>query len=353
MVDPDLRELRQRVDLLNLEILELLNRRLSIVQAIREVKERSGERLFNPEREAEEVGRLLSANQGPMTADLVRKVFGEVFRMSLDFMQRESSRELCVHRRPGQPDRIVQVRGHALGGGRPQLVAGPCSVESPEQLRSVAVALRAAGVGFLRGGAFKPRTSPYSFQGLGLRGLEILREVADETGMAVVTEILDPGTLDDCLRLADVLQVGARNMYNYELLRLLGRSEKPVLLKRGFMATLEEFVLSAEYVAKEGNDRIVLCERGIRTHETWTRNTLDLSAVPLLKMETPFPVVVDVSHGTGRKDIVVPMARAALAAGADGIMIEVHPHPAQALSDNAQQLDVDEFGRFVRQVLGP
>ena len=191
----------------------------------------------------------------------------------------------------------------------------------------------------------------YPLQGLGVEGLKILRDVADRYDMVVVTEILDPRNYEEASLYSDIFQVGTRNMYNYELLSLLGRSDKPVMLKRGFMATLEEFILAAEYIAKEGNEQIILCERGIRTHERWTRNTLDLSAIPLLKLETPFPVVVDVSHGTGRKDIMIPMARAALAAGADGVMCEVHPNPALALSDNAQQMDFDEMTTFCREVL--
>ena len=352
MTDNELKALRDQVDEINLGILGLMNERLRLVEQIRQVKDRRGQQLFDPQREAEQLTRLLLANEGPMTADLVREVFKEVFQLSLAFMEQDSRRQLHVHRAAGEPDRVVEARGHRLGGERPRLIAGPCSVESADQLMTVARHLRGLGVGFLRGGAFKPRTSPYSFQGLGVDGLKILREVADEVGMAVVAEILDPRSFDDCLRYTDVFQVGARNMYNYELLRLLGQTDRPVLLKRGFMATLQEFTLAAEYVAKEGNERLILCERGIRTHERWTRNTLDLSAVPLLKQATPFPVVVDVSHGTGRKDILIPMAKAALAAGAAGIMLEVHPNPALALSDNAQQMDLDEATGFVEGVFG-
>ena len=352
MNDDDLEGLRERIDAINLDLLGLMNERLEVIEQIRKVKDRRGERLFSPQREAEELTSLLLANPGPMPADLVRQVFKEIFKLSLAHMEQDSRRQLHVHRGPGEPDRIFEVRGHELGGARPQLIAGPCSVESADQLLTVARHLRSLGVGFLRGGAYKPRTSPYSFQGLGVDGLKLLREVADELGMAVVTEILDPRSFDDCLEYTDVFQVGARNMYNYELLRLLGGTDKPVLIKRGFMATLQEFIFAAEYVAKEGNERIILCERGIRTHEPWTRNTLDLSAVPLLKLETPFPVVVDITHGTGRKDILAPMAKAALAAGAAGIMVEVHPNPTLALSDNAQQMNLAEATAFVETVFG-
>ncbi|HCP46274.1 MAG TPA: 3-deoxy-7-phosphoheptulonate synthase [Deltaproteobacteria bacterium] len=344
-----LESLRAEVDAANLKILDALNERLRLVEAIRRIKEKSSSRLYSPEREAEMLDQLMLANRGPISADELRSLFKEIFKLSLDHMKADTRMQLHVHRAEGDEDRVYEVRGHRLGEG-PQLIAGPCSVESVEQCELVAARLAALGVGFLRGGAFKPRTSPYSFQGLGEAGLKMLREVADRHDMAVVTEILDTRHFDLVERYTDVFQVGTRNMYNYELLKLLGQADRPVLLKRGFMATLEEFLLAAEYVAKEGNQRIVLCERGIRTHERWTRNTLDLSAIPLLRMATPFPVVVDISHGTGRTDIMVPMARAALAAGAQGLMVEVHPSPALALSDNAQQLDLEQVDAFYAAV---
>ncbi|MEE2828016.1 MAG: bifunctional 3-deoxy-7-phosphoheptulonate synthase/chorismate mutase [Myxococcota bacterium] len=352
MGDSELRGLRNTIDEINTNLLRLLNQRLRVVEQIQNIKQQTTSVLFSPEREAEMLENLLLANEGPLTADLVRHVFKEIFKLSLDHMETEVRSGLKVHRSPGDADRSYTVRGHVLGGGTPQLIAGPCSVESAEQLDAVAAHLSSMGVGFLRGGAFKPRTSPYSFQGLGVEGLRLLREAADNHGMAVVTEILDPRSFEENAHYSDIFQVGTRNMYNYELLKLLGSSGKPVLLKRGFMATLEEFILAAEYIAKEGNEQIILCERGIRTHERWTRNTLDLSAVPLLKLETPFPVVIDVSHGTGRKDIMAPMAQAALAAGADGIMCETHPNPALALSDNAQQMDLAEVTAFYETVFG-
>ena len=353
MNSDDLAGLRERIDDINGELLRLLNERLRLVEKIKDVKQRSSTALFSPEREAQMFDKLLLSNEGPLTADLVRHIFKEVFKLSLDHMEAEGRRSLRVHRNLGDPDSVYEIAGHRLGGGTPQLIAGPCSVESAEQLDRVAAKLSSLGVGFLRGGAFKPRTSPYSFQGLGVDGLKLLRAAADTHGMAVVTEILDPRTFEENERYSDVFQVGTRNMYNYELLRLLGQAGKPVMLKRGFMATLEEFILAAEYIAKEGNEQIILCERGIRTHERWTRNTLDLSAIPLLKLETPFPVVVDVSHGTGRKDIMIPMAKAALAAGADAIMCETHPTPALALSDNAQQMDLAEVAAFHAEVFSP
>ena len=343
--------LRAQIDSTNEQLLALLNERLRLVEQIRAVKEKSSHRLYSPEREADMLDRLLLSNKGPLSADKLRHIFKEIFTLSLDHMEADKRRRLRVHRGPDDEDSVYVIRGHRLGA-TPQMIAGPCSVESVEQCEAVARRVKSLGGSFLRGGAYKPRTSPYSFQGLGVPGLKILREAADHHDLAVVTEILDPRHLDQVEQYCDVFQVGTRNMYNYELLRLLGQARKPVLLKRGFMATLEEFILAAEYIAKEGNEQIILCERGIRTHERWTRSTMDISAVPLLRIETPFPVVVDVSHATGRKDIMVPVARAALAAGAQGVMVEAHPTPALALSDNAQQMDLDELSAFHAAVFG-
>jgi 3-deoxy-7-phosphoheptulonate synthase/chorismate mutase len=308
--------------------------------------------LHDPEREEQMLRDLLRANRGPLDSDRLVDLFRQIFAASLSSMERSGRRSLRVHRRPGEADRRVEARGHALGGGTPQLVAGPCAVEDPDQVCQVARRLKELGCGFLRGGAFKPRTSPYAFQGLGGEGWRILRAAADELGMAVVSEVLDVRHLDEAVEQVDVLQVGTRNMFNYELLKALGRQPRPVLLKRSFMATLEEYLLAAEYVAAGGNDRIVLCERGIRTFERWTRATLDISAVPLLKQATALPVVVDVAHAAGRRDILIPLAKAALAAGADGVMVEVHPDPAMAVSDRDHQLDLEAVAALHREVFG-
>jgi 3-deoxy-7-phosphoheptulonate synthase/chorismate mutase len=236
--------------------------------------------------------------------------------------------------------------GSATIGADPILIAGPCAVETEEQMEEVAEGLAGLGVRFLRGGAFKPRSSPYSFQGLGVRGLELLAAAAGRHGLLTVSEVMDTRSVEVVSRFVDVLQVGSRNMYNYDLLREVGRTRKPVLLKRGLSATLEELLWSAEYIVSEGNDQVILCERGIRTYETETRNTLDISAVPLLRQKSYLPVIVDVSHAAGRKDILAPLGRAALAAGASGLMVEVHPCPAVARSDSQQQLDLEEFRHF-------
>jgi 3-deoxy-7-phosphoheptulonate synthase len=245
--------------------------------------------------------------------------------------------------------------GVTVGGRELFLVAGPCSAEGEEMLHAVAAAVAASGGRGLRAGAYKPRTSPYAFQGLGEEGLWMLRRAADAHGLLVVSEILDAGQLPLMAEICDVLQVGARNMHNTVLLRELGTARLPVLLKRGMAATVEEWIGAAEYVAAHGNPRVLLCERGIRTFETATRNTMDISAIPLLLGRSPFPVLADPSHGTGRRELVAPMARAALAAGADGLLVEIHPEPDRALSDGAQSLDLDGYREMVsslRRVAG-
>ena len=247
-------------------------------------------------------------------------------------------------------DTIVSVGGVPVGGTRIVVIAGPCAVESLEQTLTIAREVKARGADLLRGGAYKPRTSPYAFQGLAEEGLKILPRPARQTGLPIVTEALDTETVDLVASYADCLQVGARNMQNFELLKKAGRTGKPVLLKRGMSATLEEFLLAAEYILSEGNPNVVLCERGIRTFSDFTRNTLDLSVVPAVERLSHLPIVVDPSHGTGRRDKVVPMSRASIAAGADGIVVEVHHKPAEALSDGPQALTPDMFGELMDQI---
>src|ERR671935_438328 len=247
-------------------------------------------------------------------------------------------------------DTIVDAGGQPVGGREFVVMAGPCSVESREQLVRTAHAVAASGASLLRGGAFKPRTSPYTFQGLGLDGLKILEEARAETGLPLVTELMDPRHVDAVVETADVIQIGARNMQNFSLLAEVGKARKPVLLKRGPSASIEELLMAAEYVVREGNAQVILCERGIKTFETATRFTLDIAAIPVLKQETHLPVVVDPSHAAGRRDLVLPLARAAVAAGADGIIVEVHPEPEHALSDAAQQIPVGDFPHFADEI---
>lgn len=245
-------------------------------------------------------------------------------------------------------DTVVRVGATSVGGGAFAVMAGPCSVESEEQIMSCARQVKAAGATMLRGGAFKPRTSPYVFQGMGLDGLKLLRAASDETGLPVVTEVLDVRDAEMVAEWADVLQVGARNMQNFMMLEELGKMNKPVLLKRGLAATIEELLSAAEYVLKGGNRDVMLCERGIRTFETYTRNTLDLAAVAALKSLTHLPIIVDPSHGTGRRDLVAPMSRASVIAGADGLIVEVHPDPERAKCDGPQSLTPAQFGDLMQ-----
>jgi 3-deoxy-7-phosphoheptulonate synthase len=249
------------------------------------------------------------------------------------------------------PERtVIQVRGRRIGGENFGLIAGPCTVESREQTLETARAVNAAGATMLRGGAFKPRTSPYSFQGLGSQGLEILAEAREDTGLPLVTEVLDPRQLEEVVATADVLQIGARNMQNFLLLAECGKTDKPVLLKRGPSASLEELLMAAEYILKGGNPRVILCERGIKTFERSTRFTLDISAVPVLQEETHLPVVVDPSHPAGRRELVPALARAAVAAGADGIIVEAHPAPEEALCDAPQLIPTAQFADFADEI---
>jgi 3-deoxy-7-phosphoheptulonate synthase len=246
---------------------------------------------------------------------------------------------------------VINVgKGVLIGNTEVVVAAGPCAVESAEQINEIAKRVARAGAKLLRGGAFKPRTSPYTFQGLGEEGLKLLRAAADDNGLVVVSEVMDPSQVEVMLPYVDVLQVGARNMQNYHLLRALGETNKPVLLKRGMSATLEELLLSAEYVMSGGNYKVILCERGIRTFETYTRNTLDIAAIPVIKQLSHLPIIADPSHGTGRRDKVAAMARAAVAAGADGLIIEVHPDPERALSDGVQSLYPDQFAQLMAEL---
>ena len=253
-------------------------------------------------------------------------------------------RELHPH------DTIVEIGTARVGGGRFTVIAGPCAVESREQLTATARAVQQAGAHALRGGAYKPRTSPYSFQGLGREGLELLREVSRETGLPAVTEVVDAGDVELVDEYAAAFQAGARNMQNYRLLQALGRSRKPVILKRGMAARVDDLLLAAEYILAEGNPNVILCERGITTFETATRNTLDLNAIPVIKQRSHLPILVDPSHGTGLRELVAPMAKAALACGADGLLVEVHADPPNALSDGRQSLFPEQFAALMREL---
>ncbi len=247
-------------------------------------------------------------------------------------------------------DTHIEVEGRVIGGKAITIIAGPCSVESEEQVTGIAEEVKKSGASFLRGGAFKPRSSPYSFQGLRSKGLELLKIAKEKTGLPIVTEVMTPALVEEAVEYADIIQIGARNMQNYDLLKEVGRTDRPILLKRGLAATIEEFLMSAEYIMAEGNENVILCERGIRTFETYTRNTLDISAVPILKKLSHLPVIVDPSHASGMWWLVEPLSMAAIAAGADGLIIEVHNDPANAMCDGEQSIKPERFDSLVKSL---
>ncbi|MDP4105226.1 MAG: bifunctional 3-deoxy-7-phosphoheptulonate synthase/chorismate mutase [Bacillota bacterium] len=351
MSNDKLDQLRTRIDEINLELLKLINERAQLVQEIGQVKGGQGVYRYDPVRERKMLDLIKEENDGPFDNSTIDHIFKEIFKASLNLQKDDHEKALLVSRKKKPEDTIVNVKGETIGDGKQRFVFGPCSVESYEQVATVAKAMKAKGLKLLRGGAYKPRTSPYDFQGLGVEGLKILKRVADEFDMAVISEIVTPADLEIAVDYLDVIQIGARNMQNFELLKAAGALKKPVLLKRGLSATIEEFINAAEYIMSQGNGQIILCERGIRTYERATRNTLDITAVPILKQETHLPVWVDVTHSTGRRDLLLPAAKAALAIGADGVMAEVHPDPAVALSDSQQQMDLNQFDQFYSEIL--
>jgi len=342
----ELEKLRAQMTQINEAIMHRLNDFFKIASMIGEVKDQLGLPHFNPVRESEMLKEIEGKNMGPMSQDMARRIFKEIFKASVDEMGVKFRKRLQVQSTP-ESKTIIKVNHTEIGGKQPILIAGPCSIENYEQIYITAKKLKELGINILRGGAFKPRTSPYSFQGLEEEGLKILRTVAKDLNMAVITEILNGRDIPIISEYADIIQIGARNMFNYSLLKDVGKINKPVMIKRGLMATIDELLFAAEYIYIGGNHQIILCERGIRTFETQTRNTLDISSVPILKKETSLPVFVDISHSLGRKDIIKPIAHAALVAGADGLMFESHYNPAIALSDSAQQLDLKETEELI------
>ncbi|API90867.1 MULTISPECIES: bifunctional 3-deoxy-7-phosphoheptulonate synthase/chorismate mutase [Virgibacillus] len=346
----ELDQVRDRLDKVNLEILELINERAKLVQQIGDIKAKQSMKRFDPVRERDMLDKITSSNDGPFENATIEHIFKEIFKASLELQEDDHRKALLVSRKKKPENTVIHINGASIGDGNVHFVMGPCAVEGYEQVATVAKAIKQHGVKLLRGGAFKPRTSPYDFQGLGVEGLEILKKAAVEHDLAVVSEIVNPAHIEEALDYLDVIQIGARNMQNFELLKAAGDVNKPVLLKRGLSATISEFINAAEYIMSRGNANIILCERGIRTYEKATRNTLDISAVPILKQETHLPVMVDVTHSTGRRDLLLPTAKAAIAIGADGVMAEVHPDPAVALSDSAQQMDIPTFHHFMEEM---
>lgn len=346
-----LEELRDEVDHVNLRILDLINQRGQLIKQIGDIKIEQGINVFDPLREREMLDLIMKNHNGPFEYSTINHLFKEIFKAAKELIEEDQLNALLVSRQKKPTDTVVRIDDIEIGNGHNEFVFGPCSVESYEQVDQVAKAIKEQGFNLLRGGAFKPRTSPYDFQGLGIEGLKILSDVGQKHGLKVVSEIVNPKDIEIAHDYVDVIQIGARNMHNFELLKEAGRSSKPIFLKRGLAATINEFINAAEYIISQGNGQIILCERGIRTYETATRNTLDITAVPILKQETHLPVFVDVTHSTGRKDLLLPAAKAALAIGADGIMAEVHPDPATALSDSQQQMDIPMFESFIKELL--
>ncbi|MFW5436880.1 bifunctional 3-deoxy-7-phosphoheptulonate synthase/chorismate mutase [Paenibacillus apiarius] len=350
MTQRNVNQLRKDLDTVNVQLLELLSERARISQEIGHVKNKQGVPKFDPVQEKNMLDLLIANNTGPFDDKTIRHLFKQIFQASLNLQQEEHKKHLLVSRKNQKENTVITLGNITVGGGTPIIIAGPCSVESYAQVRQTAAALKEAGIKVMRGGAFKPRTSPYDFQGLGVEGLKILKEAGSEFGLKTISEIVDPSHIELACNYIDIIQIGARNMQNFELLKAAGDVRTPVLLKRGLASTIDEFLHAAEYIVSRGNTQVMLIERGIRTYEKATRNTLDISAVPILKQESHLPVLVDVTHSTGRKDIMAPCAKAALAAGADGVMVEVHPDPSTALSDAAQQMNFEEFNRFYTEV---
>lgn len=342
---------RNEIDSINDQILSLLSRRGELSKKIGKEKEDKNLRIYDPQREKEMIRNLLQKNQGPFSNGAIEKLFKEIFRTSTELQKPQKEKCLYVSREMKPESSTIHFENNGMIGEKNKsFLFGPCSVESQKQVDAVARNLKEKGEKFIRGGAFKPRTSPYDFQGLGIEGLKILKNIKNNYGLNVISEILKADDFELADDYLDMFQIGARNMQNFELLKEAGRTTKPILLKRGLSATIEEFIYAAEYIASQGNQNIVLCERGIRTYETATRNTLDISAIPILKKTTHLPVIADITHSTGRKDIMLPAAKAALAAGSDGIMAEVHPEPSIALSDSKQQMDLTEFDEFYKKL---
>lgn len=351
MYEDRLRELRGEIDVINLRILELLTQRARVVSAIGRVQQSLGTSFYDPEREAEMLTALQQANEGPFSNETISALFSEIFRASMALEEEEALAKILVQRHyPDERTVITMADGTEVGAGDFTVISGPCAIESAEQVDAVAGALATRGVRFLRGMGWKPRTSPYDFQGLGMEGLRIARQVANRHNMYIVSEVMDKSLISEMSEYVDVFWVGARNMSNSFLLKALGQVRQPVILKRSFGANIQEFLYAAEYIVSSGNPNVILIERGIRTFETRTRNTLDLSGVALLKLESHLPVVIDISHSAGRRDIAIPLARASKAVGADGVMFECHPNPPVAMSDAKQQLSIPEMHALMDEI---
>jgi 3-deoxy-7-phosphoheptulonate synthase/chorismate mutase len=351
MAEQDIVALRGQIDEINLQILGLLNQRAQLASEIGKIQQRLGTSFYDPQREADMLQALEMANQGPFSNETVKSLFKEIFKASLALEEKEAKAKILVQRKRADEATVVTFpNGVQIGGGSFTIISGPCAVESYEQMDETAAEMAKRGIKILRGMGFKPRTSPYDFQGLGEEGLKIARQVANKYDMLITSEIMDASQIPMMSDYVDIFWVGARNMQNSYLLKAVGKIAQPVILKRHFAATLEELIYAAEYIVSSGNPNVILMERGIRTFEKWTRNTLDISAVPLLRMETHLPIILDASHSGGRRDLVLPLAKIIKASGADGLMFETHPNPAVAMSDAKQQLNLADFHKLMDEL---
>jgi 3-deoxy-7-phosphoheptulonate synthase/chorismate mutase len=351
MPDNEISPLRQQIDGINLQILDLLNQRARLASEIGKLQQQLGTSFYDPQREGEMLQALELANQGPFSNETIKALFKEIFKASMALEEKEAKAKMLVQRKRADERTVVELpNGVKIGDGSFVVISGPCAVESFEQMDQTAAEMAKRGVKILRGMGFKPRSSPYDFQGLGEEGLKIARQVANKYDMAITSEIMDASQIPMMMDYVDIFWVGARNMQNSFLLKAVGKINKPVILKRHFAATIQEMLYAAEYIVSSGNSQVIFMERGIRTFETWTRNTLDISAVPLVKQESHLPIILDASHSGGRRDLVIPLAKIIRASGADGLMFETHPNPPVAMSDAKQQLNLQEFHHLMDSI---
>ncbi len=333
----NLKELRDKIDDIDDQLLKLIQERFEIVDEVRKYKEVNNITIVDKNRETQILNRLSENYQGILSKEEIKDIFRKIIGVSTHVQERLSNIDFHYEKKHQDHKTVIDVSDEKIGD-KFTYMFGPCSIETEEQMEEVAKSIKELGLRFIRGGAFKPRTSPYDFQGLGIDGLKMMKKVADKYGLLVVSEVMESTDLDDALKYIDVVQVGARNMQNFSFLKRLGKIDKPVLLKRGLSATINEFLNASEYILQGGNKNVILCDRGIRTFENKTRNSLDIAGIAVIKKSTHLPVIVDISHAAGRADIIPELAYAVRALGVDGLMCEVHPDPSKALSDSSQQI---------------
>ncbi len=333
----NLEELRNKIDKIDDQLLNLIQKRFEIVDEVRKYKQENNISITDKNREKQILSRLAENYEGILSKDEVVEIFAKIIGISKHVQERLSNIDYHYEKKYENHKTIIDINGEKIGDSFSYMF-GPCSIESEEQMEVIAKSIKELGLKFIRGGAFKPRTSPYDFQGLGIDGLKLMKKIADKYDLLVVSEVMESTDLDEALKYIDIVQVGARNMQNFSFLKKLGKVDKPVLLKRGLSATINEFLNASEYILQGGNKNVILCDRGIRTFENKTRNSLDIAGIAVIKRSTHLPVIVDISHAAGRADIIPELAAAVKALGVDGLMCEVHPEPYNALSDSNQQI---------------